>query len=263
MEVWIVRRGQAAAQRLVGEPGAECFGPIWSPDGTRVAYGLTSETGRKGIFVRGADGGGPPAFLGGNPAKAWIAHPTSWSPDGSAILVNMGELMNLDVGAVAAAPPGGTPSEPRSLISGPAFDQGAVFSPDGKWIALSSNESGRDEIYLRPYSGGAAPGPPTQVSTTGGRLPRWNRDGTGIVYESLDGRILSASVRTRPNLSVLPPTPIWDLNALGIAPRAWDLLPDGSLLGARKAKEEDEFKRIDVVLNFNRELDAKMSTRLP
>ena len=150
------------------------------------------------------------------------------------------------------------PEEPRLLLTGPANDGPAEFSPDGKWIAYQSNVSGRNEIYIRPFLPGQTLGAATLLSPSGGRYPRWTRDGAAICYESPDGQVLKAGVATRPTLRLSTPIPIWDLNRLRIVSEGWDLLPDGRLLGIQKDEAEDEFTRLDVVLHFDRELGRRV-----
>ena len=78
-------------------------------------------------------------------------------------------------------------------MAGPSEDRDGVFSPDGRWLAYMSAESGRFEIYVRPFHGA---GGPWQVSTGGGLMPRWRRDAKAIFYLTIDGSLMIVPVRT-------------------------------------------------------------------
>ena len=82
----------------------------------------------------------------------------------------------------------------RAFLQTPFNEQDGQFSPDGKWVAYSSNDSGPDEVYAVPYPG---PGGKRQISSGGGRFPRWRRDGTEIFYATQDGQLKAAEVAAR------------------------------------------------------------------
>jgi dipeptidyl aminopeptidase/acylaminoacyl peptidase len=155
---------------------------------------------------------------------------TDWSPDGQVMLLRDGELM-MSPGDIWAKPIDG---EARSLLQTPFAEFHARFSPDGRWVSYVSNESGRDEVYVMPFtlpSQGVAPpeaaGNRVRISTGGGVLPRWRRDGRELFYLSPDLQIMVASVSTGGSrFAVERVVPLFSLNP---KPVGWvyDVMPDG------------------------------------
>jgi Tol biopolymer transport system component/predicted Ser/Thr protein kinase len=199
-----ITRGPAGATDLWIEEGTRnsrfTFGQgnniltIWSPDGKRVVFA----SGRKGasdLYQKPADGSGREELL---LESADTKRPDSWSPDGRFILYwsaqNNGDLIVLPVTG---------DRKPYAFLSTPFNEQNGVFSPDGKWVAYQSNESGRNEIYVRPFPG---PGGQWQVSTGGGIMPRWRADGKELYYLAPDLKLMAAAVAVQ-GASLAPGTP--------------------------------------------------------
>lgn len=156
----------------------------WSPDGTRIAFN-GERTGILNIYSK-VVGSSTPAdvVLALNEA----INLSDWSPDGKYILyATQSPTTARDVWAV---PLEGADRKPFPVVQTPAEERGARFSPDGKWVAYSSNETGREEIFVRPFPG---PGPALRVSTEGGRLPFWRRDGKELYYLR-EGQLMAVPV---------------------------------------------------------------------
>jgi eukaryotic-like serine/threonine-protein kinase len=146
--------------------------PVWSPDGQQLAFS-SNMSGTYQLYRKDARGANAEqAVSRTGPGKI----PSDWSPDGRYLLYSDNDLNDAD--DIWAWPLTGDP-KPIPVVSTPFSDQSAQFSPDGKWIAYQSNESGRFEIYVQafPASGGK-----WQVSTSGGRSPRWRADGRELFY---------------------------------------------------------------------------------
>src|ERR1700733_5092119 len=150
--------------------GSTNFLPVWTPDGSRIAFSSNKE-GPRSVFWQKADGSGDfEKLTGGEYARA----PSSWSGDGQ--LLSFGEvnpttgfdIWVLDMKDRKAAP----------FLRTPFYEVG-WFSPDGRWIAYNSNESGRYEVYVQPYPG---PGGKWQISTDGGMDARWTANGRELIY---------------------------------------------------------------------------------
>jgi len=147
-------------------------------------------------------------------------------------------------------------------------EQYPEFSPDGRWLVYTSDESGQDEVYVRPYPG---PGRAIQISTRGGSNPCWSRDGAEIFYIDLDAEWLHVVPVDSSGDDLRPGSPmrLFDWNYQGFFPiRRWDIAPDGRFLLA-KDTDPDQFKaqfldnfnpdRIHIVLNWHEELKRKMA----
>jgi len=255
-ELWILDRGRPSGDLLTEGSGATVFGPAWAPDGDRIAFGLYGGK-EDGVYIKDLGHGSPAAFVGGYPGKAWRIMPTSWSPDGGTLLVVMGNAAVMDIGTLPARA-SVAPLKIQPLLSDPWEESMSSFSPDGAWMSYQTTQTGRWEVYLRPFLPGPGVGRPIQVSTEGGSRSAWSRRGDALYYESEDGHVMSVAFRGHPTPTLSPPSPVWDLNALRIESYGWDIAPDGSLVGIQKAEDEDELRRIDLVLHFDKELDSKM-----
>jgi Tol biopolymer transport system component len=154
--------------------------------------------------------------------------------------------------------PGGAPATAKPLFPGPAQHSGGAFSPDGRWIAYHSDESGRYEVYVSAWSSDGPVGEPLQVSDAGGWWATWAPDGTRLYY--LNNRsVMVSSITTRPSLASSPPRVAWNMDSLRIAGNTCDILPDGRLLAIQRAPEEDELASFDLTVNFFDELKEKLS----
>jgi Tol biopolymer transport system component len=172
---------------------------IWSPDGARVVF-ASNRNGAYNLYQKAADGSRNEEIL---LQSADLKRPNSWSPDGRFILYwsgqNNGDLMVLPVAYTEK--PGDR--KPFPFLSTPFNEQQGVFSPDGKWVAYQSDESGRFEVYVRPFPG---PGGQSQVSTGGGNSPRWRKDGRELYYLAPDLKLMAAAVVTQ-GATFTPGTP--------------------------------------------------------
>ncbi len=181
-DVWVYDLEREVATRLTFNEGYD-GDQVWSPDGKFLSF-TSDQDGRENPYVKRADGSGEPERL------AVIAHDfwaTSWSPDGKWILGEV-QAETFDLWAVPADGSG----EPVVYLATQFFERFPAISPDGNWVAYMSDESGRPEIYVRPFP--AASGK-WQVSDGGGSWPAWSRDGSEIVYRSQDG-LMAAPVST-------------------------------------------------------------------
>src|SRR5262249_17313857 len=177
--------------------------PRWSPDGTRILFTSDRSGGYK-LYVKNASGAGADELLYG--AKNWcIAE--DWSPDGKYILFSevdpktKYDLWLLQLGEHKKAFP--------FLISG-ANESNARFSPDGRWIAYSSDESGRAEVYVQSFLS-EKPGK-WQVSTNGGFTPKWSGDGKELFYQSPDNQIMCSEVKVGSTFEAATPTPLFTIH---------------------------------------------------
>lgn len=193
--------------------------PVWSPDGRYVVY-----TGAGGLYRIATDGGTRPELLLRTRTPAFAK---SWSPDGRYLIYAQ---VIPGIGADLFALPIGQPgAQPMPLWQTPATSGQGEFSPDGRWVAVTSNESGQSEIYVIPFP--PAANEKWLVSTGGGVMPRWRRDGKELFYISPDWKMMAVDVETQPTFRSGTPRALFDTEMVdtGIrnGPMSWDIAPDG------------------------------------
>jgi Tol biopolymer transport system component len=175
------------------------FNPVWSPDGRRLAYSGFS-VGAPTLFVKNADGSAPPRRLTDAPTETrqTAEFPNSWSPDGRTIAyVVVRQLITgrpeRDIWLV----PADEEQPARRWMETAYAESAAAFSPDGQWMAYVSDESGRNEVYVRPFSG---KGGRIKISRDGGIEPLWTRGGRELLYRNAN-QFLAVDIRTDPGLA--------------------------------------------------------------
>ncbi|MBM3819498.1 MAG: hypothetical protein FJW14_10870 [Acidimicrobiia bacterium] len=190
-DLWLL--DGARTSRFTFDAALDRF-PIWSPDGTRIAFD-SNRTGPRHLYVKAAGGAGVEEVLVTSP-QATVA--TDWSADGRFLLYfSIDPQTNSDLWVL----PLEGDRTPRVFLKTPFEERHGTFSPDGRWVAYQSNESGREEIYIRPFAGpavagasAAAAGGQWQVSTAGGTFPRWRRDGRELYYLAPTGALMAAPI---------------------------------------------------------------------
>jgi Tol biopolymer transport system component len=182
---WIVDVVRGIRTRFSFDPADE-LAALWSPDGKDIVFN-SRRKGHLDLYRRAAVGGGGEELLLADDREK---SPTGWSPDGRHLLFTASSPDKAN--DVWVLPLFG---ERRPFpFAATAFVEGwAQFSPDGRWVAYASTESGRREIYVAPFPG---PGGKKQVSVAGGIYPRWRGDGQELFYHSPDYRLMAAAIRT-------------------------------------------------------------------
>jgi serine/threonine protein kinase len=188
-DVWVLDLLRGVRTRLTfGASGAGFVGkdaPIWSPDGTRIAYTVTALV--DDLFVRPAAGGDEQPLLRTKSDK----RPTDWSQDGRILVFDQqGATPNSKYGVWVWPFDGKT--EPRPFVDSEFNERGGRLSPDGRWMLYSSDESGRFELYVAPYPG---PGGKWQISAAGAVTGWWTLGGKEIVFATPDRSMMSVTVR--------------------------------------------------------------------
>ena len=180
--------------RLTFQNGAEVT-PVWSPDGTRIAYSsMAVAVGKNTLLTMSADGGDQQVLLEIQGGQAWI---TDWSRDGRFLLFSRGDYVGGRSDVWLLPLDGGSP---QMLVSAANYNDRAAFSPDGRWIAYRSNESGQAHIYASAFNAPGADGAPAslrgkwQVSSVAGATVDWRADGREIYYLTLEGDWMRAEV---------------------------------------------------------------------
>ena len=252
-DVWLLELGRASLTRLT-LTGSEEFDPVWTPDGARVAY--TSERlGRNPeIFWKPADGSGEEEKLTGGEYPR-VAQ--EFSRDGRFLaFTEIHPETSWDLWILSLD----GDRKPVPFLRTPFAEAQPTFSVDGRWIAYTSNESGRFEIYVQPHPG---PGRKIQVSPSGGIEPLWSRDGRELFYRSGD-RMLAVPVRRDPDLSFGTPMVLFESRAFRDTDpefRQYDAAPDGRFVMIENEPPGTSRPQLRLVLNWFSELSSRAPTR--
>jgi serine/threonine protein kinase len=183
-DVWSFEIKRGVVSRLTTN-AADDTAPVWAPDGRRIAFHSNRDATFTIFLKPSAAGALETALFSSSESKT----PTDWSSDGRLLLANVQSAKtSFDVWVV---PVDGS-EKPFPLMATESDEMFARFSPDARWVAYQSDESGRDEIYVQPFPG---PGTKTQVSTQGGTQARWRADGRELFYLGLDERLMAVSLR--------------------------------------------------------------------
>ncbi len=184
-DVWIYDLERGSKSRLTFDPGLD-INPLWSPDRARIAFS-SNRSGSFDLYLKDASGAGEEQRL---LAAGEDLQPCDWSRDGRHIaFMRRAANTSWDIWALPMDGSG----EAFPLVQTPYSDSRPKFSPDGRWFAYESDESGRAEIYVRQFPG---PGGRWQVSTAGGSEPVWSADGREIFYLDAGEKLVAVAVRT-------------------------------------------------------------------
>jgi Tol biopolymer transport system component len=183
-DVWVLDASRPGAlSRLTFDATQDNSMPIWSPDGNRIVFASTRNR-RRGLYVKASDGSSNEELLvEGNSVNAM-----SWSPDSNFVLYSaLSTATGADLWSVQLS----GDRKPSPVVQGRADQLMGQISPDGKWLAYRSNETGRQEIYVQPFPAGAGR---WQISASGGSFPRWRRDGRALYFVTVAG-LMEAAIR--------------------------------------------------------------------
>ena len=180
-DIWITDLATNASSRLTFNADDHNASPAWSPDGKRIAF-ASHRAGKFGLYVKNADNTGDEMRLFDDEfiVGAMGPQPSAWTVDGRAVLFSMmkSPATGTDVWLASVS----ADHRLTPLLTERFYERFGQFSPDGKWIAYQSNETGSSDIYIRPASG---TGGKWSVSTSGGTAPRWRADGRELFYTTV------------------------------------------------------------------------------
>ena len=220
--------------------------PVWTPDGRQIVF-TSGRDGLANLHLRAADGTGPVERLSTSSDLQW---PQSWSPDGRTLVfsrrVRTGPaaaetldtmMMRLDADRTVVP-----------LLATEFTESNPAVSPDGRWIAYRSDESGRNEVYVQrfPELGGRV-----QISTVGGTSPLWSSDGAELFYRQGQAMMTVAVDGSGDAFGAGPPERLFEGRYLDDLTRNYDVAPDGRFL---MIKQADTLRQIHVVVNWMEEL---------
>jgi len=238
VDVWIYDWERGQISRVTSEPGQNKY-PVWSPDGQAIAFASNRrDKATLNLYWQRADGTAKAEPLTESRNRQ---DPTSWHPSGKFLAYE--EERTQGVADIMILPLEGDeesglkPGKPTVFLDS-AFSEGhGVFSPDGRWLAYHSNESGRMEVYVRPFPG---PGEKKQVSLGGGMYPAWSRSRQELAYQNAaDWTLMIAAYGTEgDSFRVEKPRSVGRIPRRGLGMPGFDLHPDGQRFVVLKTTED-------------------------
>jgi eukaryotic-like serine/threonine-protein kinase len=242
-DIWLYDLARETWSRFTSE-GNNGFS-VWTPDGRRLTY-VSDRAGRENIYWKPLDGSGPDERLRVDDRSAF---PFSWTRDGILAYVRVHPQTLQDIWMLRLD----RRDKPDAFLETPYGEGAPMFSPDGRWVAYASSESGRNEIYIRPFGGA---GEKITVSTDGGNEPVWSRDGRELFYRNGDA-MMSVSISAGATLNTGRPQRLFERpyeRTLALWPN-YDVAPDGQRFLMVKTIDAGETPaQINVVLNWFEEL---------
>jgi serine/threonine-protein kinase len=256
--VWAYTLERETMTRLTFTPGFDLL-PVWSPDGQHIAFQSARRTGSQGdLYWTRTDGASEdvPLSQTKNPLS-----PSSFSPDGKWLAFEeLNPKTHVDIWmlpvdhAESDRPKVG---KPQPFLVTAFNEESPMFSPDGRWLAYQSDESGQAEVYVRPFPG---PGEKLQVSAGGGKRPIWSRKASELFYRGSEGMMVASYRVTGASFSASRPR-LWSTTRdLG---EFFDLAPDGKRFALIQTETSDDKRptHVIVLLNFFDELRRRVPTK--
>jgi Tol biopolymer transport system component len=231
-DVWLCDLASDAWTRLTSE--GDHFTPRWSPDAKQITFS-SNRNGPYNIFLMPSDASAPARQLTRN--QSWTGA-TSWSPDGRTLLATWQRpVTGFDIMTV----PISEPDQAAALIATSSGEEQGAFSPDGRWVAFQSNESGNFEIYIQAYPRG---GRKWLISNQGGILPVWRRDGRELFYRS-GNKVMAVQMQLGPELVIGKPRMLFE----GDFDSDFDVTGDGQRFVMVRSEKPTPATQINLVLD--------------
>jgi serine/threonine protein kinase len=260
-DIWVDEMAHPAQNRLTIDPGADHGLPVWSPDSRQIVYAQLSGKGTHGMYEKRANGVGAGELLLAAENSEVGVLPTSWSHDGKFLLFSHGTIPQPS--GLWILPMTGE-RKPRQVPNAPESGEDGQFSPDSKWIAFTSRESGTDEIYVIPFdeasfansisNATSVGGSKWQISAHGGRSPRWRGDGKEIYWLSPRGQIMAAKIENRDGgFEVHPPETVLRAGIEMVIFEPYDVTRDGKKFIVNMPSDQDD--SLTLLVNWSARLN--------
>jgi eukaryotic-like serine/threonine-protein kinase len=244
-DIWLYDAVRGVKTRFTAKPGSN-RGACWSPDGKQLVFS-SNRRGQFDLYQRSADGSGTDELLYKSEVGKYCQ---DWSPDSKSLLFMTVSIANRDIWTL----PVFADRKPIPFLQTEFSEAGGRYSPDGKWVAYYSDESGDNEVYVRSILPGSGR---RLVSTSGGSRPKWRRDGKEIFYLSANGELMAAAVKDNgSSLETGIPKPLFQMHLAPFSP-SYDVTSDGQRILAVSSLAKKLPAPITVVVNWNTALNRQ------
>ena len=246
-DIWILDVARGTQIRFTTDAGSDNM-PVWSPDNSHIVFQAIREGANSTLRQKALDGATNEEAVFPSRVAGVQALPTDWSADGRYIAYghNPGTGFSMDLWAL----PLFGDRKPFPLVKSPFVELSATFSPDGRWLAFQSNETGESQIYVQPFP---AAGGPFMVSKDGGVQPMWRRDGKELFFLSPDATMMAASVDTAGQFQASIPTPLFSASTItnpALSGRHYAVTKDGRRFLVNVIQETSRTIPLMVVVNW-------------
>ncbi|MEE8367224.1 MAG: protein kinase [Thermoanaerobaculia bacterium] len=240
-DIWVRDLVRGVTSRFTFNEGRD-VSPVWTPDGRSIAY-AQGRDGQTDLAIKAFGGSGEVEYLLEAEGDQF---PSSWSPDGKTLLYySRTPETGFDVWVLSLE----DGKEPKPFVNTPFVELDSRFSPNGRWVAYSSNESGQFEVYVQEYPG---PGGKWQISTAGGREPVWGPNGKELFYRSSQQSLMRVEVDIGEVFEAGIPQPLFSLRLRPVTTRNHYLLSrDGERFLLLSTLSGDSTPPTTVVLNWS------------
>jgi len=246
--LWVCEPARGSKLRFTDDRG-DTYWAIWSPKGSQIVFNSSLAGETMDLYSKPADGSAPEERVAEH--KRHLV-PNSWADDGNKLIIT--EAVDPNTGFDIEMLPYGAAGTLQPLINTRFNEFHPVISPSGRWLAYSSDESGRAEIYIRPYPG---PGGATPITTDGGREPVWDPSEEALYYRVDNGdKLFKVSVITEPTVQVGGPELLFEGRFFGSTNwgRNYDVSPRGDFFVLIEEGEMQPATQVNIVLNWFEEL---------
>ncbi|MDX1383240.1 MAG: hypothetical protein R3190_06310, partial [Thermoanaerobaculia bacterium] len=258
-DAWVLDLQRRTSTRLTFDDGADEV-PIWSPDGVYIVFS-SDRGGSPNLYRKRSDGSGEVERLTETTSSQY---PSSWSSDGRWVLFShTGSDTGNDLYVLPVAADGSV-SEPEPFLVTPFQEAEGAFSPDARWVAYNSDESGRSEVYVRPFPSG---GGKWQISVDGGAQARWAKGGRELLYRK-DNTVMAVEIESQGDVlkagtpRMLFQGPFQQVSVAGVTYADWDVADSGEyFVMLRGEGGESARDHVVVVTDWFADLRATFATR--
>ena len=251
-DIFLLEAERGTSDRFTFEPTYHAA-PVWTPDGSFLTF-FSIRDAPWSIWEKASNGTGAERLL---LSSSRDLVPSDWSPDGKFLLYSEKDpdTGSSDLWVLERREDG--EEEPRltPFVRTPADENMPRFSPDGKWVAYGSDQSGRYEIYVRPFPAEDVGPGGRLISTNGGTQPRWPRDSNEIFYIGLDNMLMAVAVTTGETVEPAVPRPLFSTRPVGVV--RYDVTADGQRFLVATPTDESVSAPVTVVFNWIEEINRR------